>query len=96
MMTQRALLDLRDHYEFIAKTDPVAAKRLLLDIDRKIHSIAKLGLTGSPRPFIPGLRAYPYKNRCIYFVVSDDLLTVLRVKHGRQNISPDDFPESDP
>ncbi|MDH4413003.1 MAG: type II toxin-antitoxin system RelE/ParE family toxin [Rhizobium sp.] len=94
-MTKTALRDLRDHYDFIVSTDPVAAKRLLLDIDRKIQSIAKLGLSGSPRPFIPGLRAYPYKNRCIYFVVSDDLLTVLRVKHGRQNISPDDFPESD-
>ncbi len=95
MMTQRALRDIREQYEFIAKTDPVAARRLLLDIDRKIHSMAELGLTGSPRPFSPGLRAYPYKNRCIYFVVSDDLLTVLRVKHGRQNTSSDDFSESE-
>lgn len=94
-MTERALRDLRDQYDYVANSDPVTAQRLLVEINRKIHLIAELGLTGVPRPFIPGLRAFSFKNRCIYFIISGDVVTVLRVRHGRQNTSPDDFPESD-
>ncbi|MDZ7872021.1 MAG: hypothetical protein U5N27_01815 [Rhizobium sp.] len=44
-----------------------------------------------------GLRShFPIESRCIYFTISDEAITVvLRIMHGRQNISPDDFPESD-
>jgi len=56
----------------------------------------KTGVTGTPRAFLPGLRAFPYRNRVIYFVVTVDKLTVLRVAHGAQNITPDDFTESIP
>lgn len=95
VLTKRALRDLRAHYDYILEFDPVAAKRLLHEINRKMEWIAELGITGAPRSFIPGLRAFPFKNRCIYFTISDEAITVLRVMHGRQNISPDDFPESD-
>lgn len=96
LLTKRALRDLRAHYEYIFEFDPISAKRLLHDINRKMEWIAELGINGVPRPFIPGLRAFPFKNRCIYFTITDEAITVLRVMHGRQDISPNDFPESDP
>jgi plasmid stabilization system protein ParE len=90
-MSLEALNDLLDIYEYIAGFDPRAARRFLDDINGKIEWMARLGVTGSPRAFIPGLRAFSYRKRCIYFFVDQDQMTVLRVLHGRQKISPDDF-----
>jgi toxin ParE1/3/4 len=95
VLTRRATRDLRAHYDYIFKFDPIAAKRLLDEINKKIEWIAELGITGVPRSFFPGLRAFPFKNRCIYFTITDEAIIVLRVLHGRQNTSPDDFSESD-
>lgn len=95
VLTKSALRDLRAHYDYVYEFDPVAAERLLQEVTRKISVIAELGLSGVPRSFSPGLRAFPFRNRCIYFTISDDTVTVLRVMHGRQNTTPDDFPESD-
>lgn len=96
MLTKRALRDLRAHYDYVAQFDAIAAKRLLHEINKKMEWIAEFGITGASRSFIPGLRAFPFKNRCIYFTITHEAITVLRVMHGRQDISPDDFPESDP
>lgn len=60
VMSQRALNDLLGIYEYIAQFNPVAARRLLDDINAKIEWMAELGITGVPRDFIPGLRAFPY------------------------------------
>ncbi|MDM9629198.1 type II toxin-antitoxin system RelE/ParE family toxin [Rhizobium sp. S152] len=78
-------------YEHIAIVDALAARRFLDDINGRIEWIAKLGITGSPRDFIPGLRAFPYRRRCIYFFIDDENLSVLRVLHGRQEIKPSYF-----
>ncbi|WP_245281511.1 type II toxin-antitoxin system RelE/ParE family toxin [Rhizobium sp. AAP43] len=96
VLTKSALRDLRAHYDYVCAFDPGAAERLLHEINRKIRSIAELGVSGVPRTFSPGLRAFPFRNRCIYFTITDDTVTVLRVMHGRQNTTPDDFPESEP
>jgi plasmid stabilization system protein ParE len=90
-MSLEALNDLRGMYEYIAEFDPAVAKRFLDDINGKIAWMAKLGTSGSPRTFIPGLRAFPYRKRTIYFFVDEDELTVLRVLHMRQKASPDYF-----
>lgn len=57
VLTKRALLDLRAHYEYTLEFDPIAAERLLHEINRKMEWIAELGITGAPRSLIPGLRA---------------------------------------
>ncbi|MCM2473994.1 type II toxin-antitoxin system RelE/ParE family toxin [Rhizobium sp. CG5] len=93
-MSLRALDDLLNIYNHIAQFNPVAARRLLDDLNAKMAWMADSGVTGVPRAYLPGLRAFPYRNRIIYFVVSDDHLTVMRVLHGHQNITPDDFTES--
>jgi toxin ParE1/3/4 len=94
-LTPHALRDLRDIYDYIARVNPVGAKRLIDQISVKMNWLAKSGLTGVPRDFIPGLRAFAYRDRCIFFMVDDFDITILRILHGRQDISPDDFPESD-
>jgi plasmid stabilization system protein ParE len=90
-MSFEALNDLLGIYNYIADFDPLAARRFLDDINGKIEWMAAYGITGSPRDFIPGLRAFPYRKRCIYFFIDDDEMTVLRVLHGRQKIKAEDF-----
>lgn len=94
-LTPRALRDLRDVYDYITLIDPVSAKRFVNRINDKMEWIAKSGLTGAPRDFMPGLRAFPYRDRCIYFLVDNSSMTVVRILHGRQDITSEDFPESE-
>jgi plasmid stabilization system protein ParE len=35
--------------------------------------------------------AVPYRNRCIYYRSYHDRIVVLRVKHGAEDIKPQDF-----
>ncbi|PDV88583.1 hypothetical protein CO652_10975 [Rhizobium sp. H4] len=82
-------------FRYIATDDPVAARRLIDQIGKKIEQIARPGFTGVNRSWLsPGLRAVIPKNRCIYFVVRDGELHVIRVLHGREDASPEDFIES--
>lgn len=53
------------------------------------------GLTGVSRDFIPGLRAFSYRDRCIDLPVDNSTMAVLRILHGRQDITSKDFPESE-
>ncbi len=51
-----------------------------------------MGLTGIGRPDCgEGIRSISYRERIIFFRVSDTALTILRVLHGHQDISPDLF-----
>ncbi|WP_372353025.1 type II toxin-antitoxin system RelE/ParE family toxin [Pararhizobium sp. BT-229] len=94
--SRRAIRDLAQIYNFIAKSDTIAADRLIEGIRRKVASIAHTGFTGVPRDdFAPGLRAFIHKNHCIYFQVTDSHLLIVRVLHGRQDLSSEDFPESE-
>lgn len=89
-----AINDLTEIYRFIAKQNPLAAEKLIAAIEEKIKEMARSGSSGVSRSWIrPGLRALPFRDRCIYFRVSDSTLYVLRIVHGRQLIDPDDFTE---
>lgn len=83
-------------YRYIAEQNADAAEAFLADIGLKIGLIAETGFTGVPRPeFGPGIRALPYRDRCIYFRVTATHFHVVRVLHGRQDLSSEDFPESE-
>jgi plasmid stabilization system protein ParE len=87
-----AINDLINIYDYIAEKNPVAARRMLSALEAKIKSLAKSGNSGVSRDWIrPGLRAFPYRDRCIYFRVDETTLHVLRIVHGHQAINPDDF-----
>ena len=79
-------------YAYIALDDPAAAERFVDDLARQMYRIAALGLSGSPRDWIrPGLRAFPYRQRCIYFRSYEDRIVILRVLHGSQDIDRQEF-----
>jgi toxin ParE1/3/4 len=89
--------DMQGIYFHIAQFSPSSADDFTLDLYCKIQSLAELGLTGSLPPGLGNfIRVFTYRDRRFFVRVSDQSLTVLRVMHGRQNISPEDFPESDP
>lgn len=91
-----AIRDLGSIYDYIAASNPAAARRLLSEINRKIAWIAESGFLGVPRDELSlGLRALPFKDRCIYFRVMGSRIYIVRILHGRQDISSEDFPESE-
>jgi toxin ParE1/3/4 len=91
-LSKQAQKDIAAIYRDIAGDDPVAAKRLLHLIDDKIMSLAISGNKGVSRDWLsPGLRAFPFKNRCVYFRVLGSSMQVIRILHGRQDVQPEMF-----
>lgn len=63
-----ALADLQGIRRYIAESIPHYAREVLADLTMKISWIAEVDFTDSPRDHISeGLRAYPYRQRCIYY-----------------------------
>ncbi len=64
------------------------------DMNRKIEWIAKVDFTGSPRDHMgKGLRAVPYRGRCIYFRSFPDRIVIVRVLHSAQDMTQQEFEE---
>ena len=81
-----------DLYVYLAAKAPDVATNFVADLHDKMVWIAETGFTGAPRDWIrPGLRALPYRERCIYFRIDDKAVYILRVLHGRQDISQQAF-----
>jgi toxin ParE1/3/4 len=96
VLSAQARADLRQIHAYLAERNPRAADNFVLDLYKKMHSIAELGLSGTSRDQLqPGLRAISHRERTVYFRVNDSQTHVVRVLHGRQNLTTDDFPESD-
>lgn len=84
-------------YRHIAQYSRRSADEFVEDLYRKMHSLAELGLTGTSKDeFGVGIRLLVYRDRCFYIRVTDDALSVLKVAHGRRDISRQDFTESSP
>jgi toxin ParE1/3/4 len=90
--SETALRDMASIYRHIAEENPEAAARFVIALDHKISSLARNKVTGAPRDWLhPGLRAFPYKNRCIYFIAQHHQIHVLRILHGRQDVKREMF-----
>lgn len=89
-LSLEAQRDLAEIYNYLAdKGDAATGRRLVERLQQKIQALAAVRNAGVARDWIsPGLRAFPYKNRCIYFRVLDDRIHVLRILHGRQDSGP--------
>lgn len=91
-LSDEALQDLANIYEFIAEKNPAAADALIDVIIDKIDSLAASRNRGVARDELSaGLRAFPFKQRCIYFRIVGNELRVLRVLNGRQDVTADHF-----
>lgn len=96
VFSRMARADLRSIFKYIAAENPQAAASFVIDINLKIRSLAHSGFTGVARGEIAqALRGLPYSDRCIYFRVTDSHIYIVRILHGRQDISCEDFPESE-
>ena len=92
VLTDLARRDLREIFDYIAADSPVNAEAFLADLTARIEWIAEVGFTGVPRDHIhQGLRAFPYRRRCIYFRHEQSRTLILRVIHGAQDIEQIQF-----
>lgn len=95
-LSERAADDLTSIFDYIAVENPRAARHVLDGLQAKIRSISAMGVTGVATDLAQsGLRKVVFRNYVIYFRFTPSMLLVLRILHGRQNTTPDDFPESD-
>jgi antitoxin ParD1/3/4 len=84
--------DLDETYRFIASENQVAAARLVEDLTAKLRWIARSGFAGTPRDRVrQGLRGHTYRNRIIYFRVTEEAVTILRVVHAARDQSKLNF-----
>jgi len=68
------------------------AQQFRQDLVAQIFKLARLGVTGTTRPYLPeDVRAFPYRGRCFYLKVEPDALVVVRILHGRENVFDADF-----
>lgn len=85
--------DLTKIFVYLAETAGIdIATSFVADLTARMWWIADTGFNGAPRDWIrPGLRALPYRERCIYFRIDDETVTIMRVIHGRQDMSAQEF-----
>ncbi|AGY58133.1 plasmid stabilization system protein [Gloeobacter kilaueensis JS1] len=88
IIAPEALEDLETIYSGIAADNPAAAVAFVQDLTNQLEKLAVLGITGASREWVsPGLRAFPYRERCFYFRIDDDSFVLLRVLHGKQDVT---------
>lgn len=90
--TVRAARDLTHMRRSVAKSNPSRAPGFMSEFLQKLHWIAEVGFTGSPRDDVaPGLRALPFRGRCIYFRHYPDSVLIIRILHGAQDVMAQPF-----
>jgi toxin ParE1/3/4 len=71
---------------------PLPPKSLLSIWKGRYAVSPRWGVTGAPRGYVSEkLHAFPYRDRCFYFRIVENHLIVVRVLHGRQDISAELF-----
>ncbi|VAW22914.1 hypothetical protein MNBD_ALPHA12-1715 [hydrothermal vent metagenome] len=70
------------------------AALFISELNQKIEWISRADFTGSPRDHMrKGLRAMPYRGRCIYFRSYPERIVIVRVLHSAQDITEQEFEE---
>jgi toxin ParE1/3/4 len=94
--SKRALRDIAHIYTYIAQDNPKAAERFMAALEAKIITLATAGVSGVSREWLmDGLRAFTFRDRCIYFQIDAGEMKILRILHARQNISAEMFSPSE-
>jgi toxin ParE1/3/4 len=72
----------------IAQDSPANADRLLDRIRDTLNRLASMPFTGQARfDLTPGLRMFPVGNYLIFFRPSENGIEVIRILHGKRNIT---------
>ncbi|MBI5132562.1 MAG: type II toxin-antitoxin system RelE/ParE family toxin [Rhodopseudomonas palustris] len=84
--------DIAAIWRFVASDNIKAADRLLETFEKVFDVLAQSPLVGRARPELsPKLRSFPSGSHVLYYLPLKDGVVVVRVLHGRQDISPEDF-----
>lgn len=84
----RAEADLVDIWNDIAQDSPSRADRMLERSGDTMNRLAAMPFMGQARfDLAPGLRMFPVGNYLIFFRPIEDGIEVIRVLHGRRNIT---------
>jgi toxin ParE1/3/4 len=80
--------DLAEIWDYIAQHNPVAADGAVMAIEQTIELLGEFPRIGSLCPHLaPGLRRTGWREYLIYYRVHEDMVEILRVLHGRRNIT---------
>jgi toxin ParE1/3/4 len=78
--------DLKAAYRYVAEFHPIAAERLLQNLDEKARLLAASPLLGiASDELSPGLRRFPIEHYVIY-KITDDGIDIVRILHGARDI----------
>jgi toxin ParE1/3/4 len=83
--------DLSDAYAYLADRNPLAADRLLDDVEAAASLLAIFPELGRLREELrPGIRSYrlPRFQQILLYRLSDDVVILLRLLHGARDIEP--------
>jgi toxin ParE1/3/4 len=91
IVKDRARLDLKSHWRYIARDSLDAADRLLRAAEETFAFIAENPDIGSERSFrrLVGIRSRAvagFKNYLVFYQVCGDAVVILRVLHGMRNL----------
>jgi toxin ParE1/3/4 len=87
-ISEPAKEDLLEIYQHIAQENPAAAERLLRTFQEKFELLLKFPNIGRERnEMIVGLRSLPVGKYIILYQPSDEVLEILRVRHGATNLN---------
>jgi toxin ParE1/3/4 len=90
--TDTAERDLDEILEYLNGRSPPAAERLVAELDSRCRLLASQPRMGRPRDDLaPGMRSIVIEHYVVFFVSTDEEVTVVRILHGARNITPDMF-----
>lgn len=84
--TRDAVRDLHEVWEFVAREDTAAARRLTDGIEQRCAELAEMPLMGRPRPeFAPGVRSLFVDPFILFYQPARDGIEVLRIYHASRD-----------
>jgi toxin ParE1/3/4 len=90
-LTPAAEADLDSTAAYIAERSPAAALKLLQDFTRRWELLATQPFCGQSRDdFAADLRSLVMGNFIAFYRVETDAIVIIRVLHGRRNITAED------
>jgi toxin ParE1/3/4 len=84
-IASRALEDLDEIWDYIARDSPLNADRFLDRVKATFRDLTQMPGMGraAPRPQFPDLRVFPFRGYLIYYQsMADDGVEIIRVLHG--------------
>ena len=87
ILTDEARHDLLRTFRYLAERNPIAANAVVHRIDRKIQQLRHFPFIGRQRSSLaPGARSVVAGMHLIFYLVTDEQITVVRIIDGRMDI----------